>query len=181
MAKCKTVTLLSAIKKIADVSKFQFLPSAIWGGMWSWRLHGFPCDLLPHDVEGDFLDWGGKHAGCAAFVAVRSLSVENRRKRGVNSLRIIANTGLVNSLLLVWCKAITWTNDDLLSIGPLGTNFHEILSKSNNILLKKCHLQNSSLREICGSSAPGWQWRGWTGNMKYLQVLLDWQYFVKTS
>ena len=38
-----------------------------------------------------------------------------------------------------------------------------------------------SLRENCRSSAPGWQKWGWTGNMKYFQVLLDWQYFVKTS
>ena len=37
-----------------------------------------------------------------------------------------------------------------------------------------------SLCKICWSSAPGWQWRGWTGNIKYLQVLQDWQYFVKT-
>ena len=43
------------------------------------------------------------------------------------------------------------------------------------------NFNSCSPHEICRSSAPGWQWRGWTGNMKYLQVLLDWQYFVKTS
>ena len=29
--------------------------------------------------------------------------------------------------ILVWRQAIIWTNADLLSIGPLGTNFSEIL------------------------------------------------------
>ena len=31
--------------------------------------------------------------------------------------------GSCNGLASVWCQAITWTNDDLLSIGPSGATF----------------------------------------------------------
>ena len=31
--------------------------------------------------------------------------------------------------VMVWHQGITWTNDDLLSIEPLGTKFYEISSK----------------------------------------------------
>ena len=33
----------------------------------------------------------------------------------------------------VWHQAITWTNADFLSIGPLGTNLSEIQIKIQNI------------------------------------------------
>ena len=35
--------------------------------------------------------------------------------------------GLSNGLISIQCQAITWTNADLLLIGPLETNFSEIL------------------------------------------------------
>ena len=38
-------------------------------------------------------------------------------------------------------QAITWTNAYLLSIGPLGTNFSEILNKIFTFSLKKMHLK----------------------------------------
>ena len=37
-------------------------------------------------------------------------------------------------------KAITWTNGDLLSIWPIGTNFSAIRVKVNNSFFKKMHL-----------------------------------------
>ena len=33
--------------------------------------------------------------------------------------------GSVNGLLLIQCQAIAWINEDLLSIGPLRSNFSE--------------------------------------------------------
>ena len=40
---------------------------------------------------------------------------------------ILIIIGLGNGLSAVRHQAITWTNIDLLKIGPLGTNFSEIL------------------------------------------------------
>ena len=44
----------------------------------------------------------------------------------VNKLTII---GSENGLSPIWRQAIIWTNAGLLSIGPLGTNFSEVLIK----------------------------------------------------
>ena len=41
-------------------------------------------------------------------------------------------------------QAIIWTNAGLLLIGPLGTNFNEILSKIHKFSFKKKHLKMSS-------------------------------------
>ena len=43
-------------------------------------------------------------------------------------------------------QAIIWTNADLLSIGPLGTNFSEIRIKIQNFLFMKMNLKMSSAR-----------------------------------
>ena len=51
-----------------------------------------------------------------------------------------------NGLSPVWCQAISWTNTDLLSIGPLGTNFGEISIKINTLSFKEVHLKMSSGR-----------------------------------
>ena len=44
-----------------------------------------------------------------------------------------------NGLLPVQHQAITWTNADLLKIGPLGTNFSEIWIKIQILTLKKIY------------------------------------------
>ena len=41
-------------------------------------------------------------------------------------------------------QAIIWTNDGFLLIGPLGTNFSEILIEINTFSFKKMHLKMSS-------------------------------------
>ena len=41
-------------------------------------------------------------------------------------------------------QAIIWTNDGILLIGPLRTNFSEILSKIQTFSFKKMHLKTSS-------------------------------------
>ena len=43
-------------------------------------------------------------------------------------------------------QTITWTNDGILLIGPLGTNFSKILIKIHTFSLKKMHLKTSSAR-----------------------------------
>ena len=40
-------------------------------------------------------------------------------------------------------QAIIWTNAGILSIGPLGTNFSEILIENQTISLKKMHMKMS--------------------------------------
>ena len=52
--------------------------------------------------------------------------------------------GSGNGLSSVRCQAITWTNADLLSVGPLGTNFSEILIEIQAFSSKKRHMKMSS-------------------------------------
>ena len=51
-----------------------------------------------------------------------------------------------NGLSPVQCQAITWTNADLLSIGPLGTNFSAILIETLTFSFKKMCLKISSAK-----------------------------------
>ena len=43
-------------------------------------------------------------------------------------------------------QAITWTNGGILLMGPLGTNFSEILSKIHTSYFKKMHFKTSSAK-----------------------------------
>ena len=49
--------------------------------------------------------------------------------------------GSDNGLPPIWRQAIIWTNAGLLSMGPLGTNFSEILIKIQNFSFTKMHLK----------------------------------------
>ena len=55
--------------------------------------------------------------------------------------------GSDNSLLPGRCQAIIWTNAGLLLIGPLGTNFSEILIKILTFSFKKMRLKVSSAKQ----------------------------------
>ena len=59
--------------------------------------------------------------------------------------------GLGNGLVPNRRQAITWTNADLLSIGPLGTNFSESWIEILTFAFKKIRLKTSSVkwRLIC--------------------------------
>ena len=59
----------------------------------------------------------------------------------VGNLTII---GSDNGLSHGRCQAITWTNVGILLIGPLGTNFSEMLIGIHTFLFKKIHLKMSS-------------------------------------
>ena len=61
----------------------------------------------------------------------------------VSKLTII---GSDNGLSLERRQAITWTNAGILLIGPLGTNFSEIVIEIQTFSLKKMHLKMSSAK-----------------------------------
>ena len=72
---------------------------------------------------------------------------------GLNSLRPsdayicvskLAIIGSDNGLSPGWRQAIIWTNDGILLIGHLGTNFNEILIEIYKFYFKKMHLKLSS-------------------------------------
>ena len=75
------------------------------------------------------------------------------------------NIGSDNGLSPILRQAIISTNDGLLSIGPLGSNFSEILIKIPNFSFTKMHLKISSAkwRPFC-PGAMSWtaiiSWRG---------------------
>ena len=54
--------------------------------------------------------------------------------------------GSDNGLSPGWRQAIIWTNDGILLIGPLGTNFSEISSEIQTFSFKKMHLNMSSVK-----------------------------------
>ena len=61
----------------------------------------------------------------------------------VSKLTII---GSVNCLSPGRRQAIIWTNASILLIGPLGTNFNEILIKIHTFSFKKMHIKMSSAK-----------------------------------
>ena len=64
-------------------------------------------------------------------------------------------TGSRNGLSPVRCQTITWSNSDLQSIGPSGTNFNEI-----RIKIQKCSfMQNAFENTVCDLAAicPGYE------------------------
>ena len=60
----------------------------------------------------------------------------------VNWVRI----GASNGLSPVRRQAINWTNADLFSIGPMGTNFHDVLIEILTFSFRTMHLKMSSLK-----------------------------------
>ena len=56
----------------------------------------------------------------------------------------LTNIGSDNGLWPERRRAIIWTNAGILLIGPLGTNFSEILIRIHTFSLKKMHLKMSS-------------------------------------
>ena len=62
----------------------------------------------------------------------------------IYALATLAIIGSDNGLSPVQCQAIIWTNAEILSIRPLGTNFIEILIKIQTFPFKEMHLKKSS-------------------------------------
>ena len=53
----------------------------------------------------------------------------------------LTTIGSDNALLPGRCQAIIWTNAGILLIGPMGTNFSEILVEIHAFSFKKMYLQ----------------------------------------
>ena len=70
------------------------------------------------------------HWGRVTYISVSNLTI----------------TGSDNSLSPGRCQAIIWTNDGILLIGTLGTNFSEILSEIHTFSFKKMYLKTSSAK-----------------------------------
>ena len=82
-----------------------------------------------------------------------------------NSSRLVQHTrgiGSDNGLSPIRRQAIIWTNAELLSIGPLGTNFGEILPRIQNFSFTKMHLKISSAkrRPFCRGGGGGGELNG---------------------
>ena len=71
----------------------------------------------------------------------------------VSKLTII---GWDNGLSPAWRQAIIWTNEGILLIPTLGTNFSEILSEIHSFSFKKMHLKMSSAKWRLFLSRPQW-------------------------
>ena len=92
------------------------------------------------------------------------------------------------------CRAVTWTNVWILLVGPLGTNFSEMLIEIHTFSFKKIHLKMSSgkCRPFClvlnvliqltkGEWAQLWKsfrliylaWFFYQFNTKYFQAILN--------
>ena len=71
----------------------------------------------------------------------------------VGNLTIIASD---NGLSPGRCQSITWSNADLLSIRPLGTNFNEILIGNMEIFICKNAFENVICEMAANLSQPQW-------------------------
>ena len=80
------------------------------------------------------LQWLGAMATADLEWADLLISPQGRIYASVNQVSI----GSDNGVSPIWRQAIIRTNARLLSIGPLGTNFNEILSKYKTFLSRKC-------------------------------------------
>ena len=63
--------------------------------------------------------------------------INSLRLSDIMALLVLGNIVSNNGLSPVWCQAITWTNVDFLTIGPLVTNFILISIKTQAFSFKK--------------------------------------------
>ena len=70
----------------------------------------------------------------------------------------LAIIGSDNGLSSGWCQAIIWTNAGILLIGPLGTNFGEILIKSSYIFIHTNERSSGKWQSFVSAS----MWKGTT-------------------
>ena len=76
---------------------------------------------------------------CASTIMSNALSHWGRVTHMCGSKLTII--GSDKGLLPGWRQAIIWTNTRILLVGPLGTNFSEILNDIDTLLLRKMHLK----------------------------------------
>ena len=78
-----------------------------------------------HYHEEGFLSLLSTHWGWVMHVCISKLTI----------------IGSDNGLLPCWRQAIIWTNAGIMLIGPLGTNFSEMLIEIHKFSFKKMHLE----------------------------------------
>ena len=103
-----------------------------------------PDSLSPrgHDLDASQSSKNGSHCWC--FYWLEILTHWGRVTHiCISKLTIIVSD---NGLSPDLCQAIIWTNAGILSIGPVGTNFSEILLKFHTFSPKKMHLKRSSAK-----------------------------------
>ena len=88
------------------------------------KIMGYNCPSMP------FLQWPLTHWGRVTHICFGKLTI----------------IGSDNGLSPGRRQAIIWTNAGILLIGPLGTNFSEIIIKIDTISFKKMHLKMSSAK-----------------------------------
>ena len=79
--------------------------------------------------------------------------------------------GSNNGLSPIWNQAIIWTNAELLSIGPLGTNFDDILIKTLFFIQ-----ENASENIVCEIAAILTRGR-WVGSVQ-ISIAREYLLFV---
>ena len=100
---------------------------------------------------------------CCVFLCFSRLSLTHWGR--VTHVCVVKQTiiGSDNGLSPGRRQAIIWTNAGILLIGPLGTNFSEILIGIETFLFKKMHLKMSSAK-----------WRPFCLGLNVLKRLIDW-------
>ena len=124
----------------------------IWIGLWASNVTiGFDPG---HDLDVEFsrsnMEFAISHLKVVWRSGVRIYQIVT----GVTSDVGVQSTHLVVSDNGLWpgCRqAIIWTHDGILLIGPLGTNFSEVLLRNVTFWFKKMHLKMSSVngRSFC--------------------------------
>ena len=89
----------------------------------------------------------GNSPGTGEFPAQMASNMENVSIWWRHHVRLSDEYGLSPVL----CQAIIWTNAGILLIGPLGTNFSELLIRVHTFSFKKMHMKMSSAKwlEFC--------------------------------
>ena len=118
--------IISGVKHTYDLHNIQFYDAGVFmisaqSASVTWRI-----DQLYHKIGKQLLT----HWGLVTHICIENLTI------------IVSDDGLSPNRR----QAITWTNDGILSIGPLGTNFCDILIKIHTFSLKKTHLKTSSAK-----------------------------------
>ena len=117
-----------------------------------YRAHNIPGKLgqnnacwCPGSWRHQVISWYKKgHVGLVTVTGTIKVVLYPLTHRGrvthicVSKLAII---GSDNGLSPGWRQAIIWTNAGILIIGPLGTNFHEILIEIHTFSFRKMHLK----------------------------------------
>ena len=123
-------------KKYIWCLRCEFVLNAIvncWQSFLLWRIEfgsgciKYPCKLLIHHVV--FL-WSLTHWGQKTYICVGKLTI------------IASDNGLSPGRH----QAIIWTNAGILFIGPLGTNFSEIVIEIHTFSVKKIYLKMPSAK-----------------------------------